>query len=334
MTSEELIQRELKFKKDYDQLVELYDVVFENELSNMGTTATQVLKEMKSILPLMKVMGIFSKKYRHIMDGYVYTHDDKIIAATTVSTWNMKDWEIAMVATSPEYRRRGLGRKLVNKSIEHAKKHKAEMCYLEVLHDNEPAYNLYSDLGFVQYDSVAKYLLELNNLPTDIQNEQLPEKYSLKEFKRTKKTSNEKYELEIRSKSELSEQFMPTDKSQFKNTLVKKILRPIVGKIFGMKFNQELIYYKDQLVATLFVNIRQKEEDITGIDLTVDKAHEQILAKPLIEYALNRITEAETASNKAIITINASNEKLIEVVEEYNFKQIELNHYLGLKLKK
>ena len=174
MTGEELILREMKFKKDYDQLVELYDIVFENELSNMGQSATQVLKEIKAILPFMKFMGIFSKKYRHILDGYVYTHDSKIIAVTTVSTWNMKDWEIAMVATDPEYRRRGLGRKLVNESIEHAKKYKAKMCYLEVLHDNVPAYDLDSNLGFVKYDSVAKYLLELNNLPEERQEEKIP----------------------------------------------------------------------------------------------------------------------------------------------------------------
>jgi ribosomal protein S18 acetylase RimI-like enzyme len=333
MTGEELFLRELKFKKDYDQLVELYDIVFENELSNMGQSATQVLKEIKAILPFMKFMGIFSKKYRHILDGYVYTHDSKIIAVTTVSTWNMKDWEIAMVATDPEYRRRGLGRTLVNKSIEHAKKYKAKMCYLEVLHDNVPAYDLYSNLGFVKYDSVAKYLLELNNLPEERQEEKIPEEYSIKKLKRNKKTSKERYELEIRSKSELSEQFMPTDEGLFKNTLMKKILRPIISKLMGLKLEMELIYYNNQLVATLLVNIKKEKEDIIGIDLVVDKEHEERLAKPIIDYALKQIIEAETLSHKALITVRTTNDKITKVVEEYNFKQIELNHYLGLKLK-
>ncbi|MHA1911339.1 MAG: GNAT family N-acetyltransferase [Candidatus Kariarchaeaceae archaeon] len=332
MPNEELIQRELNFKKDYDQLVELYDEVFKNELSSMGTSATQVLKEIKAILPLMKIFGIFSKKYRHMMDGYVYTHENKIIAATTVSTWNMKDWEIAMVATDPEYRRKGLGRALVNKSIEHAKKYKAEMCYLEVLQDNKPAYDLYSNLGFVQYDSVAKYLLDFKNLPEERQNEKLPEEYSLKKLKRSKKTSKERYELEIRSKPELSEQFMPTDEGQFKNTLVKKILRPILGKIMGLKFNMDLIYFNDQLVASLFVNIKQKKEDIIGVNLVIDKSHEEKLAKPLIDYAIKQIIEAESPCYKSLITISTASKTLTEVVEKYNFKQIELNHYLGLKL--
>jgi ribosomal protein S18 acetylase RimI-like enzyme len=334
MTVEELILRELNFKKDYDQLVELYDEVFEKELSDMGQSASQVLKEIKSMRPLLKIVGVFSKKYRHIMDGYVYTtkKENKIIAATTVSTWNMKDWEIAMVATNPEYRRRGLGKALVHKSIEHAKKYKGGMCYLEVLEDNKPAYNLYSKLGFVQYDSVAKYLLDLKNLPEDRQEENLPKEYTLKKMKRTKKLSNDRYELEIRSKPELSEQFMPTDKNQFKNTFIKKLLRPIVGKLLGLKFKTDLIYFNDRLVATLNVNVKQEKEEINGIDLIIDKAHEEKLAKPLIDHALNRINGVETQCYKVLITVRTSDEKLTKVVEEYNFKQIELNHYLGLKM--
>ena len=65
----------------------------------------------------------------------------------------------------------------------------------------------------------------------------------------------------------------------------------------------------------------------------MDKSHEEKLAKPVIDYALKTIENAKTESQKVLITIGTSNEKLSQILEEYNFKQIEKNLYLGLKMK-
>jgi hypothetical protein len=56
-----------------------------------------------------------------------------------------------------------------------------------------------------------------------------------------------------------------------------------------------MVYHREQLVTSLNVQIKEGEEDIHGIDLMIDKSFEDKLAKSLIDYALNLISEAESA---------------------------------------
>ena len=50
----------------------------------------------------------------------------------------------------PEYRAAGIGRKLVEAIIEHARRH-VELLQLFVIADNMPARRLYANLGFIEY---------------------------------------------------------------------------------------------------------------------------------------------------------------------------------------
>ena len=57
--------------------------------------------------------------------------------------------EIFNVAVSPEYRRKGIGRKLIEKFIEASKEKETHVIFLEVRASNLPAINLYEGAGFV-----------------------------------------------------------------------------------------------------------------------------------------------------------------------------------------
>ena len=115
---------------------------------------------MKRMMPFLKIMGIFSKNFRHANDGFAYENSQGKIVSTVNVGYSGNYWEIAMVATHPDYRRKGLAKKLVLKSLEHAKKHKAKKCVLEVLEENDPAYILYKKLGFTHFDTMMKLKLD------------------------------------------------------------------------------------------------------------------------------------------------------------------------------
>lgn len=57
--------------------------------------------------------------------------------------------EIFNVAVSPEYRRKGIGKKLIEKFIEASKEKETDVIFLEVRASNLPAINLYEGAGFV-----------------------------------------------------------------------------------------------------------------------------------------------------------------------------------------
>lgn len=60
----------------------------------------------------------------------------------------MKKGHVVSVAVVNEHRRKGVGKALVLRAMEAMKTYGAKQCYLEVRVTNEPAVNLYKNIGF------------------------------------------------------------------------------------------------------------------------------------------------------------------------------------------
>ncbi|HEX4962967.1 MAG TPA: ribosomal protein S18-alanine N-acetyltransferase [Thermoanaerobaculia bacterium] len=60
----------------------------------------------------------------------------------------MGEAEMLRLAVDPPERRQGIGRLLVERGFERLRKSNVRVCFLEVRKDNEPALQLYRDLGF------------------------------------------------------------------------------------------------------------------------------------------------------------------------------------------
>ena len=164
LDNSELKMRAWDFENDHEDVIALLEIVFEKELESKGLNVKVIFDEFKSIRSLFNFLGIFSKKYKHSMDGFVFENEDGVIVASVNIGYSIFHWEVAMVATHPDYRRRGLARKLVTASINHAKELGAKLCVLEVLDENEPAYKLYRSLGFIHFDSITRQKLDFKKL--------------------------------------------------------------------------------------------------------------------------------------------------------------------------
>ena len=73
-------------------------------------------------------------------------------------TWIVIDEaHITTVAVDPEYRRKGIGNKIMAALLEEAEKKGATCSTLEVRAGNEPAIKLYEDLGYVRSATRKRY---------------------------------------------------------------------------------------------------------------------------------------------------------------------------------
>jgi len=70
------------------------------------------------------------------------------IAAYLFTAWQYLDLHILNIATLPEFRRFGLGRRLMLIAEEHARQMAGETLTLEVRKGNDPAFRLYESLGY------------------------------------------------------------------------------------------------------------------------------------------------------------------------------------------
>ena len=321
-----------EFKKDYDELCQLYDYIFAREFTSKGTSAKAVLDDYLTMAPFLKFLGIFKKRFRNVMNGFVYknTNDDIIATVNVGNSGNY--WEISMVATHPKYRRRGLGEKLVTTAIEFGKDHGANICVLEVIENNTPAYNLYLKLGFIHYETIDKFRLDEQYLSNEIREVAMPDNFEIKEMKRNKRTNKERIDLLKRTTSVKEQATLPIDENQFDKGLLVKILRPLLIKLLKIKASSWLVYDGDLLIGEMACVLSHNEKSTHNIIIEIDPKYERELAKHLISKAIRYIQENKKHDLKVIINVRSSYQDVISVLNEYNFKKFETDHMMGLKL--
>jgi len=87
------------------------------------------------------------------LSGFVWEEDGRLVGNLSLIPFQLKgrrNYLIANVAVHPQYRRRGIARQLTQQGIAYAREHNAPSVWLHVREMNEPAVNLYRDLGFIE----------------------------------------------------------------------------------------------------------------------------------------------------------------------------------------
>ena len=327
---ENLTLRPLNFTEDYDQLIPFYDLIFEQELSNKGSSVQAMMSEMKALMPVFKFMGIFSKNYRHVFDGFVFENDRKEIVSTVNIAYSGNYWEIAMVATHPDYRRRGLAKQLIEKSLKHAKEHKAEMCVLEVLEENTPAYQLYVNYGFRHFDTKMKMKIPYEKI-SNLENQELAEGYSIQKRKMDKKTSQAMYELEKLTTPDSVLEFLPVNRIKYHKPLSMRIIRPFVKLFVDIQAERWNIFHDNKLIGILHLDFGKSEKDCHNLELLIDPNHKEKVTEQLIHYAFNQIKSKSSLNINTITIIRKSDDYLVNTLKENGFETFETDHILGLK---
>ncbi len=328
---EKFVLRPINIKQDYDELVPFYDQIFEKELSAKGISIRSFLDEYKRMIPFFKIMGLFSKNFRHVFDGFVYENEQGKIISTVNIGYSGNYWEIGMVATNHEYRRKGLAKKLILKSLEHAKSNNAKKCVLEVLEENYPAYNLYEKLGFIHFDTRMKLKLEKEQLKPTYDYD-LPKGYVIQPRTYNKKTGRAMYELEEKATPQAVLDFLPVNKMKYQKTFLMRLMRLLFKLIVGSKATRWVVYNENNLIGILFIEMGKSEEDCHNIELIVDPNHNEKIIYQLINFALNNINnKAKFKLNIITIIRKSDNNQLIQL-EKNAFKVFETNHILGIKI--
>jgi ribosomal protein S18 acetylase RimI-like enzyme len=330
--NEEFSLRPWDFEGDHEEVTTLLEVVFENELQMKGLAVKNIFEDFKSMLPILKFIGFFSKNYKHVLDGFVIENSKGEIISSVNVGYSLNDrYEISMVATHPDYRRKGFARRLVNQAIEHSKNLGAKKCILEVLDINNPAYNLYKSLDFVHYDTITRKKLESDKLLSTKLIE-FPEDYQLQELKRNRKTNNERYALDLKITPEEVKLFHPVHKSKYHRPLLIRMIRPIAKLILKPKTKTWTIYKNSKLVGTIYVNLSKKKGTPTRLDLMIDPQHNVKLTEPMLTHAMKYIENNMIVKQNLIVEFRTTDKTQNTTYEKYGFVDVETLHLLGLNL--
>ena len=145
-------------RRDLLVIADLIELCFVDQMDDEGRDYVRQIRHAAQSGDFYRWMHGADELVSLPLGGFVWVEEQRVVGNLTLipfrageSNENSSHWRylIANVAVHPNYRRRGIGRQLTLKALEHIRQHRAD-AWLQVREDNMPAHNLYLSLGFIE----------------------------------------------------------------------------------------------------------------------------------------------------------------------------------------
>lgn len=156
--------RPLNILRDLPQVADLIEVCFSSTLDDESQSYLQNMRRASRDDNFLRWAGNVIDSASLPMTGYVWEENGRIIGNASLMYNHYKGKKLALianVATHPDYRRRGIGRILTERALNHARQKNVSTIWLQVREDNPTAIKIYSDLGFVERARRTTYTVKL-----------------------------------------------------------------------------------------------------------------------------------------------------------------------------
>lgn len=143
--------RRIDARRDLLSVAELIEICFSNQMDHDGIEYIRQIRRAAQNQSGLRWTQGSHESLSIPLDGYVWIEKGRIVGNLTLIpflTGGKWRYLIANVAVHPDYRGRGIGKKLTEKALEHIRDHMAHAAWLQVRDDNPIAIHLYRELGF------------------------------------------------------------------------------------------------------------------------------------------------------------------------------------------
>jgi GNAT superfamily N-acetyltransferase len=248
-------------------------------------TLGESMENYKRLWPIIRLLGIFSPRFRDVLRGYVWEEDGQMAGFSNANRMGGSNtWYINAVGVRPAYRRRGIARKLVQTTIDYIRQRGADAILLDMTEGNLPAYELYKNLGFEVFSGSTEFVLTPGDIP---KKPSLPDGYHLVLL--PFKDWQPHYELENRITPEPLRKYEPVDESRYKRAPLSGLIRPILLSAEDAVIQDYLVRSNDgEIVAKGGYYYRERETGRNSIDLILDPAKPE-LADFLVGFLLHEV---------------------------------------------
>jgi len=141
--------RPFDIARDLGGVAELLERAFAGELEAADLRWLREMKALRFLAPFLWLVSVSPELYG-FFPGFVWVEDNRIVGNVNVNRegpgW--RHWRISNLAVHPAYRRRGIGRELMEAAIDLIRQRGGEVVTLQVRRANTAAQRLYRSLGF------------------------------------------------------------------------------------------------------------------------------------------------------------------------------------------
>jgi len=150
--------RPMDVARDLAGVADVLAESFRGEMDTVGERAVREMRMMSWLGPLAWWFDLFMPLSEGFSPGYVWVEQGRVVGNATVRRAPASGWGFVFgnVAVLPEYRGRGIARRLMEACLDKARSDNGQWAALEVREDNAPAYHLYMSLGFKQTGAIAQ----------------------------------------------------------------------------------------------------------------------------------------------------------------------------------
>ena len=322
--------RDYNARKDLDGLYDLGEVAYAEDYARIGRSAKAGMERERRVVAVISLLGKVFPGLRDASRGFVWEDEERIVSVVLFVRLGLAGdrWSIETVATHPDYRRRGLARRLVEKAVASIRDRGGAVCTLKVRADNAPAYGLYRDLGFEHYDSTAH--LKLDGIPETASPRMNGYNVQAASQKAWFRSWEARFDLALRETPQDVQRILPVSPFQYRRPAFARFLAPAVIRLSGRCIDHFLVEDRDRLAATLMIDADAAGEGNHDLTVCVDPEHAPSLAAALVDKSLRGL--AGFAALPVLTETRASNDVMLRAFEDRGFDTISTWHWLGRRL--
>lgn len=280
----------------------------------------------KRLWPLLSLMRTFVPLFRDILCGFIDEEENKPVGLINyMRQRNAPEWYIANVTVLPAYRRRGIARRLVEATLTELRRRDAKLAFLDVVEGNDPAFNLYKELGFDPFSKSAEYHFQKE---TPITPGLLPQGYRMKSLSRFDWQT--RFDLAKRVTPEHVTRYEPVTEARFR----VPVLVPVFGSLFeaaGGFHSERFAVYSPMngLIATGQYAYRTRAGGTNSATGSIDPDH-PALAEFILRHVFSEIQKV-SPRHRIEISFQDWESTLIECAEALGCEKRYGFHHMGLR---
>ena len=271
-----------------DMLVQTFQYPKNPEWSVQANEEEDIAREIKSLRrlwPLVRVAQLISKPMKDLFRGFLWEEDGRIGAVVIAQRrGSTNTWTIGTVGVLPEFRRRGLARRLLTKTLDDIRQRGGTHVVLGVIDENVPAYSLYRSLGFEHYSSQVEF-----NLTPQGNCEQHCRPAGYSESMLNRFDWEKRYDLVKRITPEDVRKYEPVEAGRFKNPAVVRVIALLLDRMQKRIEKRSLFHKAGTIVGNSGYRTTATQKGTSSIWAQLDPKHPE-LAPYIVGDALKSVT--------------------------------------------
>jgi ribosomal protein S18 acetylase RimI-like enzyme len=280
----------------------------------------------KRLWPILRILRIFVPLFRDILCGFIDEEEGRPAGLINyMRQRNAPEWYIGNVTVLPAYRRRGIARRLVKATLDELRNRTAEAAFLEVVVGNDPAFNLYKEMGFEEFTQSSEYQLRKESF---ILPKQLPPGCQLKPLSR----------FDWKTRFAFAKRVTPAHITRYEPVTEARFRVPWILPLFGGLFasaggthNERFAIYEagGKVVAIGQYSYRTREGGTNFTNVSIDPDHPE-LAGFVLHHVFSEIQKA-SPGHRIEISFEDWESALLQYAKEMGCEKRFGMHRMGLR---